>query len=70
MTMPTHSRDCITSVRHRESRLPRRGALRRPLHAVPSPGQSVSRCGAVAQSAIHTDCGDTQRTGAAGLTAL
>ncbi|MCG6939960.1 MAG: hypothetical protein LJE69_01750 [Thiohalocapsa sp.] len=60
----------ISAVRHRESRLPRANASRYSRHADPSPGQSVSRCGAVAQSAVITDGGDTQRTCAAGLTAL
>jgi len=60
----------IHAVRHRESRLPRADALFRALQADPSPGQSVSRCGAVVQSAVITDDADMQRTCAAGLTAL
>jgi hypothetical protein len=41
-----------------------------PSRADPSPGQSVSRCGAVLESVVTTDHGDPQRTRAAGLTAL
>jgi hypothetical protein len=60
----------IPAVHHRESRLPRADVLRRVLQADPSPGQSVSRCGAVLEFAVETDRGDPQRTRAAGLTAL
>jgi hypothetical protein len=38
--------------------------------ADPSPGQSVSRCGAVARSVAIVDGSDTQRRCAPGLTAL
>jgi len=70
MTIRIQNRIRIAAVRHRESRLQGVVASRRTLRADPSPGQSVSRCGAVLESVVVSDHGDPQRTRAAGLTAL